>query len=88
MKSLVDPLALKLVQENLSSLKDEVKKFSEDCKEKCKVLSALQHCAAAIEDLTHRVVELEGYQQNLESRVDDIEVRVAKLEGKFLIVYC
>ena len=81
MNSPVDPALIQLVQQELKSLRDDVKNMSaEYCKEKDKVHSALQNCISVLEEMKPRMERLEICQQNTEREIEDVKGRINAIE--------
>ena len=98
MNSPVDQALLQLVHQNVHSLENEVKNWSEELKEeKERVQQQLQKFDGAFEEINQRLLRLETglkrsrkdherlttKQRRLESHSGDVEQRVIQCEGTF-----
>ena len=86
MNSPVDPVLIKLVQQELISLQEEVNNMSAQCdNERTKVQSELQNFNSVLEELQQRMERLEIGQQNMGRRIDDVgKEMISKRQGKKL----
>ena len=81
MNSPVDPALLKLVQQELKSLQDDVKNMSAECdEEKNKVQSELQNFAIVLDEMEQKIERLQIRQQNMESEFGEIKDRMSAFE--------
>lgn len=81
MNSPVDPALMKLVQQELKSLQDDVKNMSAECdKEKSKLQSELQNAVSVLEEMEQKMERLEIRQQNAESEIGDVKDRMSAVE--------
>ena len=90
MNSPVDQALLQLVHQNVHSLENEVKNWSEELKElkeeKERVQQQLQKFDLGFREIKQRVLKLETGQQGLEIRVTQIEGTPDSLLRKKIIV--
>ena len=86
MNSPVDPVMIKLVQQELNSLQEEVKNMFVQCdNERTKVQSELLNCNGVLEELQQRMERLETGQENMGRRIDDFEKEmISKRQGNKL----
>ena len=87
MNSPVDQALLKLVHQNVHSLKTEVKNWSEELKEeKERVQQQLQKFNLGLGEIKQRVLELETGHQGLETRMIQFEGTPDSLLRKKIII--
>jgi len=81
MNSPVDPDLMKLVQQELKSLQDDVKNMSAECdEEKSKVQSELQNLITVFDEMEQKMERLEIRQKNTESEIGDVKDRLSAVE--------
>ena len=82
MNSPVDPALIQLLQQELTSLQDDVKNMSAECDEQnSKVQSELQNFVRVLDEMEQRMERLEIRQQNTEDRMSVVEDTIYKFEG-------
>jgi len=81
MNSPVDPDLMKLVQQELKSLQDDVKNMSAECdEEKSKVQSELQNLVTVFDEMEQKMERLEICQKRTESEIGDVKDRLSAVE--------